>query len=106
MTQIEDDGDITVHPPITAAPRRFDKPYADAGFAAWQRMQSAEFEALMAFKHGDSDALRQLRDRLQNIVADIDAALFDAKAETLAATREASLAKASATWLAKQEARE
>ena len=81
----EDDGFQTVHPPITAAPRRFDKPYADAGFAAWQRMQSAQFEALMAFKHGDGDALRKLRDRLQNIVAEIDAALSGPKAATLRA---------------------
>jgi hypothetical protein len=49
--------------------------YEKAGFAAHNRLNLADFYLMMAYKHGDRDSLIRARDRLLDIVGDINAAL-------------------------------
>lgn len=64
----------------------------DLGFALWQDMQSAEFNVLMAYKHGAEDCLRKAIDALRKAIdaaeakldADEDEAPYAASPEAFA----------------------
>jgi hypothetical protein len=55
--------------------KRWDKMHEDVGFAVWQDMNNAQFDAMMAFKHGDKDCLLKARAKLETAIGRINAAL-------------------------------
>ena len=99
---IEDDGDITVHPPIRPRPAIS---RATLTGQILDRMARDLAEDIVKHRLTEREAhciAANLAEEAIHYAAKLEQEA--ARAETLAATREASLAKASATWLAKQEA--
>ena len=54
---------------------KFGPQYEKAAFRAHTRLDTATFYLMIAYKHGSRDSLTVARDRLLDIVGDINAAL-------------------------------
>ena len=71
-TTTEADGFQTV---TSITPDEFGKRYEQAAFKAHTRLDTAMFYLMLVYKHGSRDSLTVARDRLLDIVGDINAAL-------------------------------